>query len=315
MNLTAPGGFLLAYFTPDPGDGEQVRLAVSEGARPDRFRILAGGQPVVRSTVGERGLRDPFLARDSETGGAVLLATDLRVQDSDDWQRTTRRGSRSIAVSRSADLVSWSEPELIEVAPPSAGNAWAPKAFRSPADDEWQVFWASALYDEGPRDAGSHQRILVAHSPDLRTFSPASTYLDLGHDVIDVTFAAHDGHMLRFSANAQSADPHKEVGFHIFLERGNDLLDPAYLPVAVDVGKPELVRGEGPAVAVSADGAEVYLLIDEFCGRGYTLFSSTDPVAHGFRWEPDAELPPHARHGSLLAVTDIERRRLLAALG
>jgi len=311
---SATSAFLLVYFTPEPGDGEQVRFAVSAGARPDQFDVLAGGAPVVRSTVGEGGVRDPFIARNPDTGGFVIVATDLRVQDGDEWHRTTRWGSRSILVWESVDLTTWSDARLVEVAPPQAGNAWAPKAFRPRGSDEWLLFWASALYDDGAsRDAGAHQRILVAPTRDFRTVGPATVYLDPGHDVIDATFVEHRGEVLRFSANAQSADPDKIVGFHIFVERGHSLLDPAFRPVAVDVGRPELDRGEGPAVAVSHDGSEVYLLIDEFTGEGYALFSSSDPVGGGFTWEPSARLPRHSRHGSLLAITGEERERLIAA--
>lgn len=313
--MPATSAFLLVYFTPDPRDGEQVHFAVSRGMRPDRFDVLAGGAPVLRSTVGEGGVRDPFIARDPATGGFVIVATDLRVQDSNDWHRTTRSGSRSIVVWQSADLATWGDPRLVEVAPPQAGNVWAPKAFRVPGSDEWLLFWASALYDGGSRDAGSHQRILVAPTRDFRTVGPATVYLDPGHDVIDVTFVEHCGEVLRFSANAHSADPDKTLGFHIFVERGYSLLDPAFRPLSVDVGRPELERGEGPAVAVSHDGSEVYLLIDEFTRRGYTLFSSPDPLGRGFAWEPEALLPPRARHGSLLAITNEERDLLIAAFG
>lgn len=311
---TEIAAYLLTYFTPDRAEGEQVRLAVSHGPRPDRFTPLAGGRPVLRSTVGEHGVRDPFLVRDAARSTFVLLATDLRVQAAGDWHRTTRHASRSLVVWESPDLVVWSSPRLVEVAPPTAGNAWAPKAFRH--GDEWLVFWASALYaDGGDRRAGSHQRILVARTTDFRRFSPAEVYLDPGHDVIDATFATYAGQVLRFSANTLSRAPDTTTGSHILLERGRDLLDPAFETVTVDVGKPELDRGEGPAVAVSPDGRELYLLIDEFTGRGYQLFTSTDPFGRGFVHEPDADLPGHARHGSLLAVSADERDRLVRAYG
>ncbi|ACZ21380.1 hypothetical protein Sked_14440 [Sanguibacter keddieii DSM 10542] len=313
--LSADGAFLLAYFTPATDDGEQVRLAVSRGPRPDAFDVLAGGRPVLVSEVGERAVRDPFLLRDTARDLFVLVATDLRAHTDGAWERSTRRGSRSIVVWESVDLVTWSPGRLVEVAPPEAGNTWAPKVFRSPADDTWLVFWASALYAPGDdRTAGSHQRILVAETDDFQTFSPARVYLDPGHDVIDVTFAVHDGVTYRFSANAQSADPDKTTGFHVFVERGTDVLDPAFVPVVVDVGRDELERGEGPAVAVSHDGTELFLLVDEFTGRGCTLFTATDPASGTFVHEPSARLPETARHGSLLAITADERDRLLGAL-
>ena len=310
------GAFLLAYFTPDVDDGEQVRFAVSNGPRPDSFEVLAGGRPVLVSEVGEHAVRDPFLLRDTANSRFVVVATDLRAHADGAWERSTRQGSRSIVVWESDDLITWSAGRLVEVAPPEAGNTWAPKVFRSPADDTWLVFWASALYPPGTdRTVGAHQRILVAETEDFRSFTPARVYLDPGHDVIDVTFAVHDGVTYRFSANAQSSDPAKTTGFHVFVERGAHVLDPRFVPVAVDVGRDELERGEGPAVAVSPDGTELYLLVDEFTGRGCTLFTAHDPASGTFVHEPAARLPERARHGSLLAITAEERGRLLASLG
>lgn len=307
-------GWLLAYFTPDRRDGEQVRFAVSAGPRPDDFRVLAGGAPVLRSDIGEKGARDPFLVR--HASGFTVLATDLRTHDDDDWHRTTRHGSRSLLTWHSPDLTGWTAPHLIEVAPLEAGNAWAPKAFYDDEAHLWRVFWASATYDaDSDRAAGSHQRILTATTRDFTRFGPPRVHLDPGHDVIDLTFARVNGHLYRFSANAMSTDPDRTIGSHILLEHGQHLLDPSFEVLAVDVGKPELERGEGPAVAVAHDGNECYLLIDEFTGRGYTLFSTPDPREQGFQPVPGARLPPHARHGSLLAITDAERDRLVGHFG
>jgi hypothetical protein len=312
--MSEPAAYLLVHFTPNPADGEQVYFAVSDGPRPTRIRSLSGGRPVLRSRVGETGVRDPFVVRDADSGRFWIIATDLRVQESGDWHRTTRWGSRSIVVWESEDLVDWSEPRLVEVAPPQAGNVWAPKAFHR--GDEWLVFWASAIYDDDDdRAAASYQRILMARTTDFRTFTTPEPYLDLGHDVIDVTFAQFQGAVLRFSANAQSSQPDKTAGFHIFVERGTDLLDTAFEPVAVDVGKPELDRAEGPAVACSFDGNAVYLFIDEFMGRGYQLFTSCDPLSGTFTHASAADLPRHARHGSLLPITAAERDRLVRAYG
>lgn len=307
-------GWLLAYFTPDRGDGEQIRFAVSAGPRPDDFHVLADGAPVLTSDVGEGGARDPFLVR--HDGGFTVLATDLRTHDDDDWHRTTRHGSRSLVTWHSPDLTSWTGPHLVEVAPPEAGNAWAPKAFYDDAAQLWRVFWASALYDPGADGtAGSHQRILTATTRDFTDFGPPEVHLDPGHDVIDLTFARLHGRLYRFSANAMSADPDRTVGTHILLEHGEHLLDPDFEVLAVDVGKPELERGEGPAVAVAHDGSECYLLVDEFTGQGYRLFATPDPRTQDFRLVPGARLPHRARHGSLLAITDAERDRLVRHLG
>ncbi|MFJ8887367.1 hypothetical protein ACIRJR_28710 [Streptomyces sp. NPDC102402] len=79
------------------------------------------------------------------------------------------------------------------------------------------------------------------------------------------------------------------------------------------MGKGSVDRGEGPAVFRSDTEEKWYLLIDEFGGRGYVLFE-TDDLGSG-KWTVSAEyeLPPGARHGSVLPVTQEEYERLLGA--
>lgn len=309
-------GFLLAYFlSEDEPDGEQVRFAVSDGPEPITWTPINDGRPVLASTEGERGIRDPFLIRDVAAGLFYMIGTDLRVWPRHDWRRAVRFGSRSLVVAESADLINWSAPRLQRVAPAAAGNTWAPKAFWSEPRHSWLVFWASALFDSDDleRDEGSHQRILVAETRDFRTFSDAEVYLDAGHDVIDMTFLEHRGDWFRFSVNAQSIVRSSDLGHHIFEERGSALESPDFEPVAIDIGKGVMARAEGPAVAASPTGDAWFLLADEYGLRGYQVFETRDLASGGWRHRPDAALPAGARHGSLLAITDDERRRLLTA--
>lgn len=306
--------YLLAFFRSEESEnGEQLRFAVSTGAAPTSWTELNGGCPVLTSRIGEGGVRDPFVVRDERLGRFVIVATDLRTWPDHDWGRATRWGSRSIVVWESADLVHWEAPRLVEVAPEGAGNTWAPKAFWSDARQCWLLFWASALFASGKdRAAGSYQRIMVAETTDFRTFGPARTHLDLGHDVIDLTFL-HDGDdWYRFSANAQVPGGSAHVGHHIFMERGTALEQPDYAPLTIDVGKDVMQRAEGPAVTRAVDGDGWYLLADEFGLRGYQLFHTTDLASGEWTHLPGAALPPGARHGSLLPITAQERERMLA---
>src|SRR5690349_11184050 len=126
---------LLAYFLGEGrGDGEQVRFALSTDESLRKWRDLPGTIP---SSVGERGIRDPFVLRDAGRRRFVLLGTDLRGWPLDDWERAVTRGSRSILISESSDLVSWSTPRLVPLAPEAAGNAWAPKAFWDSGRASW----------------------------------------------------------------------------------------------------------------------------------------------------------------------------------
>lgn len=305
--------YLLAYFLDerDP-DGEQIRFAVSDGPTPMSWTPLADGAPILISTVGERGVRDPFLVRDERRNRFVVIATDLRTWPEHDWNRAVRYGSRSIVVWESADLVNWDGPTLVEVAPPDAGNTWAPKAFWSNERGCWLLFWASALHAGSPRDSNGYQRILMAPTQDFRTFGPPEIYLDFGHDVIDATFIDDGARWYRFSANAMSQPRGENRGNHIYMERGSSLEDPDYSPVREDLGREVLVRGEGPATAPATAHPGWYLLIDE-CGlRGYQLFETNNLESGDWIWLEQARLPERARHGSLMPITAEERERLLS---
>ena len=310
--MISAGGFLLAYFlSEEDPDGEQLRLALSDGAEPIFWTPLNDGQPVLRSGTGEGGVRDPFLIRDERSGRFILLATDLKIGAGRDWNRATRRGSNAIIVWESADLVTWQGPYRREVSAPEAGNTWAPKAFWSEQRSAWLVFWASALYaPDADRAAGSYQRMMVAETLDFRSFSAPEVYLDLGHDVIDASFLPHGDRWYRFSANAQAPGGLASRGNHIFIEAGTSLEDPAFEPLLEDLGKGVMQRAEGPAVAMDPLGERWYLLADEFGLRGYQLFSTTNLRAADWHHVPEAVLPRGARHGSLLAITAKERTRL-----
>ena len=307
--------FLLAYFLSETfADGEQVRFAVSDGPEPTSWTPLNQGRPVLPSTVGELGSRDPFLVRDEVRGTFAVIATDLRVWPDEDWNRAVRHGSRSIVVWQSRDLVSWSPPVLREIAPAEAGNTWAPKAFWSNRRDAWLVFWASALFSPGEeRRAGQYQRILVAETTDFVHFSPARVHLDAGHDVIDLTFLEYADRWYRFSANAHGNPAPAGIGHHIFEEAGQNLEDPYFEPLTFDIGKSVMARAEGPATAAHPFEPRWYLLADEFGLRGYQLFETDDLSSGGWSHRPDAAFPAGARHGSLLAISSEERARLLAA--
>lgn len=311
------GGFLLSYFLgEEEPDGEQVRFALSDGTHPGSWTLLNGGHPVLPCGEGEGGTRDPFLLRDRENGRFVLLATDLKIGAVGNWDRATRHGSDSIIVWESGDLVNWDGPFRRRVSTPAAGNSWAPKAFWSRERNAWLVFWASALFAPGEdRAPGSHQRMMVAQTTDFRSFGDPSIYLDQGHDVIDATFLEDGGRFYRFSANAQPPGGLPGQGQHIFAEVGRSLEDPAFEPLARDIGRQSMVRAEGPAVAADPSGGRWYLLADEFGLRGYQLFTTADLASGAWEHVADAALPPGARHGSMLAVSAAERERLLAAFG
>ena len=314
----AAGGYLFAYFTSatDP-DGEQVHFALSAGPAPLEWKVLNGGRPVLRSNVGELGVRDPFLLRAAglpgESARYYLLATDLciaRRNQATAWEDCIRAGSRSIVIWESTDLVTWSGPRLVEVAPPDAGNAWAPEAVFDAASGTYLVYWASTLHP--PSDAPVQQqyhRMFCSTTADFRTFTPARAWIDRGWSVIDSTMVEADGFFYRFSKDELSADSSSPDAKFITVERSERPDSTRYAAVATGIGKNDVVHGEGPIVVRGLEADSWFLFIDEFGLRRYRAFTSDSLEAT--TWTPvAAAMPPGASHGSILTLTAAERARL-----
>ncbi|GAA2433476.1 glycoside hydrolase family 43 protein [Streptomyces macrosporus] len=313
-------GYLFVYFTgEDTADGEQVHMALSRGNDPLRWRELNGGAPVLRSTLGERGVRDPFLIRSPRGDRFFLIATDLRIHGNGDWDRAQRHGSRSILVWESTDLVRWSPQRSVRVSPPTAGNTWAPEAYWDESRGRYVVFWASTLYaEDDPEHTGtSHHRMMYATTRDFVTFDEARVWHDPGHSVIDSTVIRHRGTYHRFTKDERDRTASNPCGKFITQEASTDLLDSSWEPVATCIGRatatsPGLSRGEGPTVFKSNTEEKWYLFIDEFGGRGYVPFETTDLASGRWTMSADHDLPASPRHGTVLPITRTEYARLSA---
>ena len=72
-------GYAFSYFTGNSIAGEKIYFAASRGNHALRWDELNGGQPKLESTMGEMGLRDPFLIRSPEGDRFFLIATDLSI--------------------------------------------------------------------------------------------------------------------------------------------------------------------------------------------------------------------------------------------
>lgn len=306
-------GYAFTYFTGEGfPDGEAVYFALSRGNDPLHWDEINDGRPTLTSHLGEMGVRDPFIIRSPDGSRFFLLATDLRMYGSGDWDRAQRFGSRNIIVWESEDLVNWSEQRSVRVAPPAAGNTWAPEAFWDPASHRYVVFWASAIYDDPGHAGDSYQRILYSTTRDFRTFTPARTYFDPGHAVIDTTMIRHAGRIYRFTKDERANTPATPNGKFVFEEVGDSIFDPGFRLVTEGIGRGVIARGEGPTVFKSNTENRWYMFIDEFGGRGYVPFETTDLDSGRWTLADDSELPARPRHGTVLPVTALEHARLAA---
>jgi beta-xylosidase len=314
----AYAGYLFAYFTGEgTADGEQVYFALSRGDDPLSWQELNGGRPVLSSTLGDTGVRDPFVIRSPEGDRFFLIATDLKIYGNGDWDYVQRHGSRSIMVWESTDLTTWSAQREVQVAPENAGNTWAPEAYFDASLGEYVVFWASKLYaEDDPDHAGdSYNRMMYATTSDFVTFSEARVWSDPGYSVIDSTVIAHEGTYYRFTKDERNPDSSSPCSKYIIAERSADLLATSWELVAECIGSTDLTRGEGPTVFKSNAEEKWYLFIDEYGGRGYVPFETTDLGSGVWTVPADYRLPSSPRHGTVIPLTQAEHDRLAAQWG
>ena len=272
----------MSYFT---AEDEALHMAVSRDGH--RFRAVNGGAPLLRSTVGTGTLRDPFIGPGTD-GMFHLLATD-------GW------ASRAILHSVSADLRTWSSPELVPVMAlvPGAHNAWAPEFFYVPDRRCYQLIWSSVVEPggtDGTRDwqnTGQDHRIWGCVTEDFRSYSPAELFFDPGFPVIDATVAHDGGKFLMAFKDERGVNElttgHKHIELTTFTNPGGPY-EPAIGPVSpAPVEGPALFRRDG----------EWVLIFDHFLEGRYGAVSSRD----GISWAPaDVVVPEGARHASVLTL-------------
>lgn len=298
------GGYLLATFGSEKNaPDEQIYFNLSRDGRT--WTSVSPAKPVLVSQIGTKGARDPFLIRSPDGQKTYLIATDLSIRRTPGWRRAVTTGSRSLLVWESADLVNWSAPRLVKVAPDDAGCTWAPEATYDEETGDYLVYWAST---NAPDDFTKH-RIWAARTKDFVTFGKPFIYLERDHSVIDTTLVRENGRYYRFTKN--------EGKRTIFLETSEKLLGPW-----TDIPGFSLLNAvgyEGPAcyaLQPSADGGPGTwcLLVDYYAKRvGYTAFVTRDLAGGKFAPAPDITFSVKTPHGSILPVTTEEFARLQAA--
>ncbi len=303
---SSPAGFLFATFKGEATPlTEQVYFALSTNGR--EWTALNGGEPVLVSHVGERGLRDPFVLRAHDGKKFYLIGTDLSINLNPDWTRAVRAGSRAIIVWESPDLVHWSAPRRIEVAPEDAGCAWAPEAVYDAEKGDYLVFWASTT----GRDDFARHRIWAARTPDFRRFSASFVYIDKGTTVIDTTIV-HDGRAYyRFTKD----EKHKAISLETAAKLDGDWREIA------DFSLRTLTGYEGPACYLiepaTAERPPLWgLILDHYIAqRGYQPYVTHDLASGRFEPASGFRFPFPFRHGSVLPLSAEEIVRLRAAYG
>jgi len=283
--------YLFTHFTSDTQDREAIWFSVSRDGL--HWEDLGGEKPFISTELGTTGIRDPFILYDERLKKYYIIATDCKTEPNSDWYAYSHKGSRSVFVWESEDLLHWSDARLLPLAVENAGCAWAPEAVYCRERGEWLVFFASCVDDK--------HRIFAAFTKDFKTFGKTFEYINNEKDIIDTSIVWHDGYYYRFSKD--------EVGKTITIQRAKELLSDNYETLyckALD-GYYGL---EGPEVFYIEDTKKWCLIVDRYQGNlGYLPLLADDLAAADFRILDDSEYDlgkRKKRHGGVIRISDEE---------
>lgn len=311
--------YAFSYFTGSSLEGENIFFSASNGNDALDWQELNGGKPVLRSTQGTKGLRDPFIIRSPEGDTFYLIATDLSIGSGTSWEDSVRTGSLYLEIWESHDLVNWSEQRHVKVSPDNAGNTWAPEAFWDDENNAYAVFWASSLYDDDDPDhtGDSYHRMLYSLTRDFVTFSEAKIWQDTGDARIDTTVLKSGDTLYRFTKDEGAATGCTDI----IQESATRLLAGVdeWKTQATCIGaKAGLAAVEGPTTFKSNEGDvhgdKFYLFVDEYGGRGYIPLETENIDEPDWQVSADYNLPTSPRHGTVIPVTAAENKALVNAL-
>ncbi len=296
-------GYFFTYFTgTSRSDAEQIYFASSKDGL--HWNELNENNPVMTSTVGDKGVRDPYILRSPEGDKFYMVATDLRIANGKGWENAGTYGSKSVVIWESNDLVNWSKERLVKVSRDDAGCTWAPEIVFDDKTGEYVMFWASRI----GADNFSKFRIYTAKTRDFYTFTEPKLYIDRSNDVIDTTIIKHAGTYYRFSKD--------EVNKNILIDKCDQLLNKNFTSLpSSSVGSQNGV--EGPAIFKFNGQNKWCLLLDYYGGGGYYPMVSTDITSGVFTRLNTSEykLPSGPRHGTVMQITQSEYDSVMAKWG
>lgn len=310
--------YMFAYFTADTVEGEKISLAASKGNSAMTWDVLNGGAPILASTQGTRGLRDPFVLRSAEGDRFFLIATDLSIGSGTTWDSALDDGSRHLEIWESTDLKNWTAQRHVPVSGPFASMTWAPEAFYDAEAGEYVVYWSSRLfldatrpYDKAGTPDHTYSKVMYATTRDFVTFSDAEVWQDAG-DRIDSTMIEQDGTFYRFTKEVtgcvdivqeSSSSPHALAvpGDYGWKTDATCISKTARSTTRTTEGPTVFRANAGDTSLPAGVDQGFYLFVDDFTGQGYLPLFTESLAAPA--WRTVAGALPKSRHGSVMPVT------------
>jgi Glycosyl hydrolases family 43. len=290
-------------------DGEQVYFALSTDGF--NWEQVNGGQPVLWSDQGDKGVRDHTIVR-TKNGKFYIIATDLSLANhfhgkyQGSWGNITREGSKSLSLWESDDLLNWSEQRMIQLGDENFGCLWAPDVIYDQTEEEYVLHWSSS---HASNDFGN-KAIYYSRTKDFENFTaPQLMYQKEDSGVIDSAIYEDNGKFYRFVKS--EANPHG-----VILQKG-DSLTGEY--ITIDAFNREMEKlgsssYEAPTAYKLSNG-KWCLMLDFFGvageGQGYVPFIADEFESGRFiRADESFSFPYRFKHGTVLSITMKEYNRI-----
>lgn len=311
-------GYLYTYFKNIKygQDDQRVYFAISEDGF--HFHEINNNKPMIVSDKGTKALRDPHIFKNEIDDYYYILSTDLDV-NTNRWKEFKTKGSKSIFVSKSKDLINWDN-ELIKVCDDSIGCVWAPKVCFDDSEKEYVVYFSGGEIKTGD------MKVYYVRTKDFKSFSEPKILIDkylntkkkkyaysilpfspkfITH--IDSTTIQIDDEYYRFTKN--------EACKIIQEEHSKNICDNFEIITNCVAGE---IGVEGPGVYKIIDQNIYVLMMDGYIkpnkGVGYfPLIATKDGIKRGIFKRLSKEeysYPPKSRHGSIIAIGEEDFNRL-----
>lgn len=291
-------------------DGEQVYFSISRDGQ--NWEQVNGGNPILTSTMSQKGCRDIEIVR-LHTGGFVILTTDLCIAyhfDENynvDWKKMNSQGSKRLCMWKTDDLVNFSEQKLIYFGRDDFGCLWAPEVFFDEENEEYLIHWGSTVKE----DNFTHMSIYCCTTKDFETFSEPKLYFTKENEILDSHIAkVGDTYHLFYKNSSNPPMNMHATSKNLYGPFEHDKDFEEYMAMEI----PNPGSYEAPTTYTLPDGRWC-LLLDFFgCAKedmGYVPFVSSAPGDATLRkCDNMLSFPYGFKHGRVIEITDEEYERV-----
>ena len=288
-------GYLFVYFTGNDISQEAICFALSNDGLS--WHKLNGGRPVIDSKVisSTGGVRDPHILRGEDGHTFYMVATDM--VSANGWD-----SNRAMVLLKSEDLINWSH-SIINIQQTYEGQddlkrVWAPQTIYDHKANKYMIYW-SMKHGDGP------DIIYYAYANDSftgLTGEPRPLFIPADRkSCIDGDIVYKDGKYHLFYKTEGHGNGIK-VAVTDELTSGQWTESPDYKQQT-----DQAVEGAG---TFKLSGTDKYILMYDMYMNGRYQFTETTDLEHFRVIDSDVTMDFHPRHGTVMAVTRDEMKRL-----